>query len=100
MVGRSPCCLRAGAVAAEVRKGTDIGPEPDVVGQLADSACDCTLTGSVTKKVEPCPSRDSIQILPPCISTIRFDMARPSPVPSFLRVIGLSICWNSWNNLA
>ena len=46
----------------------------------------------------PCPTCDSTQILPPCISTMRLDMASPSPVPPFLRVIALSACWNSWNS--
>jgi hypothetical protein len=61
--------------------------------QFCDTwACSCTRTGSVTKKVDPCPTCDSIRIRPPCISMMRFDMASPSPVPSFLRVFGLSAC--------
>ena len=35
---------------------------------------------------------DSTQILPPCISMMRFDMASPKPVPPFLRVMALSAC--------
>src|SRR5262245_43696063 len=63
-------------------------------------ACCSTSTGSKTKKVEPCPGRESTQIRPPCISIIRFEIASPSPVPPFLRVIELSACWNSWNSFA
>ena len=69
---------------------------------LADAglACCSTSTGSETKNVDPCPSRESTQMRPPCSSMIRFEIARPSPVPPFLRVIELSACWNSWNSLA
>src|SRR6516225_4108400 len=53
------------------------------------------LRRSLNAKVEPCPSWDSTQILPPCISMMRLDMARLKPVPPFLRVMALSACWNS-----
>ncbi len=58
-------------------------------------ACRSTRTGSVNEKVDPWPTCDSTQILPPCISTMRFEIASPRPVPPFLRVIVLSACWNS-----
>src|SRR5215469_5844753 len=58
----------------------------------AASTCRSTTTGSVKVNVEPSPSCDSTQILPPCISMMRFDIARPKPVPPFLRVIALSAC--------
>src|SRR5262249_35213239 len=61
----------------------------------AGSACRSTTTGSLKANVEPWPGCDSTQILPPCISTIRLDMASPRPVPPFLRVMALSACWNS-----
>jgi hypothetical protein len=54
--------------------------------------CGSTTTGSVNAKVEPWPGCESTQILPPCISMMRFDMASPNPVPPFLRVIALSAC--------
>src|SRR5262249_44178759 len=54
-----------------------------------------TVTGSVKAKVEPWPGCDTTQILPPCISIMRFDIASPRPVPPFLRVMALSACWNS-----
>src|SRR6516165_1577818 len=60
----------------------------------AASTCRSTITGSVNTNVEPFPSCDSTQIRPPCISTMRFDMASPRPVPPFLRVMALSACWN------
>src|SRR6516225_5268517 len=66
----------------------------------AGSSCRSTTTGSVNANVEPWPGCDSTQILPPCISMIRFDIARPKPVPPFFRVIALSACWNSWKSLA
>src|SRR6266566_5485183 len=66
----------------------------------AGSTCRSTMIGSVKANVEPWPGCDSTQILPPCISTMRFDMASPKPVPPFLRVMALSACWNSWNSLA
>src|SRR5262249_24428739 len=58
----------------------------------AGSVCRSTTTGRLNANVEPCPGCDSIQILPPCISIMRLDMARPNPVPPFLRVIVLSAC--------
>ena len=57
--------------------------------------CCSTTTGSVNENVEPRPGCNSTQILPPCISMMRFDMASPKPVPPFLRVMALSACWNS-----
>ena len=54
-----------------------------------------TITGRVNANVEPCPGCDSTQILPPCISIMRLDMASPKPVPPFFFVIALSACWNS-----
>jgi hypothetical protein len=80
-----------------------IGPKRPVsdmrrgqVGYFASTLiCRATVTGSVKANVEPWPSCDSTQILPPCISTMRFEMASPSPVPPFLRVTALSACWNS-----
>src|SRR5262249_44784536 len=57
--------------------------------------CCSTLTGSVNENTDPAPSRDSPQSRPPCISMMRLAMARPRPVPPFLRVIDESACWNS-----
>src|SRR5262245_14067251 len=51
-----------------------------------------TMNGRVKANVEPCPGCDSTQILPPCISMMRLDMASPKPVPPFLRVMALSAC--------
>jgi hypothetical protein len=45
----------------------------------AGLACSSTVTGRVNAKVEPSPGLDSTQMRPPCISMIRFEMARPSP---------------------
>ena len=58
----------------------------------ADLACSFTVTGSAKENVEPSATRDSTQIFPPCISIMRLEMASPSPVPPFLRVIELSAC--------
>src|SRR5215475_8334901 len=49
----------------------------------AASTCRSTTTGRVKVNVEPCPGCDSTQILPPCISMMRLDMASPRPVPPF-----------------
>ena len=43
--------------------------------------------GSQKQKVLPFPRVDSAQILPPCSSTIPFEMKSPSPVPPALRVV-------------
>jgi hypothetical protein len=39
------------------------------------------LHGTVNRKVAPSPGCDSTQILPPCFSTIRLQIASPIPVP-------------------
>ena len=57
----------------------------------AGSNCRSTTTGSVKVNVEPFPSCDSTQILPPCIM-MRFDIASPKPVPPFFLVMALSAC--------
>src|SRR5262249_52259528 len=44
--------------------------------------------------VEPCPTVDSTQMRPPCISTICLAIARPRPVPPLALVRELSTCWN------
>ena len=67
---------------------------------IGAATCRSTRTGSANRKVEPRPRADSTQIRPPCISTIRLAMARPSPVPPFFRVLELSACWNSSKILA
>jgi len=54
------------------------------------STCRSTIIGSVKANVEPWPSCDSTQILPPCISMMRLDIASPKPVPPFLHVMALS----------
>ena len=55
-------------------------------------ACCSTRNGTVKENVEPLPSFDSTQSRPPCISTIRFAMARPRPVPPLALVCALSDC--------
>src|SRR5690606_31251902 len=57
--------------------------------------CCSTFTGTVNEKVEPSPRWESTQMRPPCISTIRLEIDRPSPVPPFFLVAELSACWNS-----
>src|SRR5262245_47786683 len=52
--------------------------------------------GSSMRNVEPRPIVDSIQMRPPCISTISLAMARPSPVPPLARVFELS----TWRNFS
>src|SRR5215469_888501 len=69
--------------------------DQDALAHSAASIISSTWTGNTTRKVEPRPNADSTEIVPPCISTIRLEIARPSPVPPLLRVLVLSICWNS-----
>ena len=47
------------------------------------------------RRSSPGPGSNSTQMRPPCSSTIRRAIARPRPVPPFLRVLELSTCWNS-----
>src|SRR6516225_9037844 len=69
--------------------------DQDSPAHSAASISSSTCTGNTTRKVEPWPNTDSTAIVPPCISTIRLEIASPSPVPPFWRVFELSICWNS-----
>jgi adenylate cyclase len=64
----------------------------NALAHAAGSTCRSTTTGSVKANVEPWPGCDSTQILPPCISIMRLEMASPRPVPPFLRVMALSAC--------
>src|SRR6266404_887260 len=66
----------------------------------AASSIGAALIGTETLKVEPEPSSDSTEMRPPCSSTMRREIDRPSPVPPFLRVLVLSTCWNSSKILA
>src|SRR5215469_2325920 len=58
----------------------------------ASCSTSATWTGSTTRNVEPWPGADSTEIVPPCISTMRLEIAKPSPVPPLLRVVEFSIC--------
>ena len=49
--------------------------------------------GSVKKNVVPLPTSDSTQILPPCCSTIRLQLADPVPV------LGYSLRGRSYSDL-
>src|SRR5580704_6838676 len=84
-----------------VKAGQQVADDlPIVLGVLDDqdalahaaSIISSTWTGSTTRNVEPWPNTESTEIVPPCISTMRFEIARPRPVPPFLRVLELSIC--------
>ena len=44
----------------------------------------------VNQKVEPCPGTLSTPMSPPISSTSRLQMAKPSPVPPYLRVVDAS----------
>src|SRR5262249_1502633 len=59
---------------------------------INSSGASSTRTGSVTRKVAPRPSSEATEIVPPCISTMRLEIAKPKPVPPFLRVFELSTC--------
>src|SRR5215470_13151135 len=52
-------------------------------------------TGIEKKKLEPSPTTLSAHTRPPCISTNRLVMLRPSPVPPKSRAMVASACWNS-----
>ena len=57
-----------------------------------------TGAATVNQNVEPLPSSLSTPIWPPIISTSRLQMARPSPVPPYLRVVDASTCMKAWNS--
>ncbi len=53
----------------------------------------------MNQKVEPVPGIESAPMVPPCISTNRFDKASPSPVPCACRLVEVSIWVNSLKSL-
>ncbi len=55
--------------------------------------------GRMNQKLEPAPCTDSHPMVPPCISTRRFESARPSPVPCACRLAELSTWLNSLKSL-
>src|SRR5439155_3136314 len=79
-------------VAKELPDVLGILDHQDDLAHAAASTRSLTVTGMVIQKVDPAPSIESTPIAPPCISTIRFEMASPSPVPPFFRVLLSSTC--------
>ena len=64
---------------------------------------DCRVIGAgrvasrtVNQKVLPCPGVLSTPIVPPIIVASRCEMASPSPVPPYFRVVEPSACENAW----
>ena len=55
-------------------------------------ALDPTPNEAVKWKVLPTPAWLSTQMLPSIISTRRFEMESPRPVPPYLRVVEVSAC--------
>src|SRR6478752_3034914 len=85
----------------ETSAGEEIAKYPAVMPGVLDnqdplhqaaSLTSLARMGSDTRKVEPRPRDDSTVSIPPCSCTMRFDIARPSPVPPFSRVDELSTC--------
>ncbi len=72
---------------------------PAIAAAHTASSCRSARTGNANVNVDPFPALDSTQIRPPCSSTMRLAMDRPSPVlPCFL-ALWLSACWNSSKSL-
>ena len=66
--------------------------------RLAGAGCGApTCAGRRIVKVEPRPSSLRTVMSPPIIWQKRRLMARPRPVPPYLRVVEASACTNSWN---
>src|SRR5580704_14950261 len=66
-----------------------------LLAHWAASLTGWALTGIEIVKVDPLPTSEWTVMRPPCSSTMRREIDRPSPVPPFLRVMVLSTCWNS-----
>ena len=86
-------CVRGKGDDGHMRTGTA------VVLAAAAAPCSCTTwcttgKGSSTRKVLPVPSVLSTPMLPPMSSASRRLIARPSPLPPYLRVVELSACTN------
>ena len=64
------------------------------------AACHSIRAGAVNENVAPAPGLESTQMRPPCISTMRFAIARPRPEPILVFVIEPSTCRNSSKILA
>ena len=57
----------------------------------------CFSNLAVNQNVEPCPSTLRTPIFPPIISTSCLEIARPNPVPPYLRVVEPSAWVKAWN---
>ena len=63
-----------------------------------DSSSGATASGSSKKKSDPFPS-SLTTLISPCISLISFlEIARPRPVPPYLRVVEVSAWLKAWNS--
>ncbi len=79
--------------------GVSTACRPAAVGNNPLSAAGSwTSAGNVTVKVVPCPASLATVRSPPINRQNRRLMARPSPVPPYLRVVDASACENAWNN--
>src|SRR5207249_12215717 len=70
--------------ARDAHTGQPVGVRRTSFASLAGVASDCSAggPGSVKKKVEPQPIRDSTQIFPPARVTIFLQVAKPIPLPA------------------
>src|ERR1700722_16123689 len=73
-----------------------LGPLPDMAVDMAFA--DYRPSSAVNQKHEPWSGVLSTPIRPPMRSASCRQMASPSPVPPYLRVVELSACTNAWNS--
>src|SRR5581483_9546779 len=96
VAGRADDALRDVEVVRVVLDDEHTCHRQDLAPSDACSTCAARMrTGSVKRNVLPTPTVLSTQMRPPCSPTRRFEMARPRPVPPYLRVVELSACRNS-----
>ncbi len=82
----------ARTVAARVAGTAGVGAVTAAGFVCAPQACDC---GRYSVKVLPAPGELARRISPPRSCASSRLIARPSPVPPYLRAVPASACWNA-----
>src|SRR5438445_6275092 len=96
VAGRADDPLRDIEVVGVVLDHENTGHRHDLAPSVSWSAEGARMrTGSVKRNVLPWPRVLSTHRRPPCKATRRFEIARPRPVPPYLRVVDESAWRNS-----
>ena len=86
----------SGSPASAAASATE-GVEPLPAGTAPSAVLAALARGTMNQNVLPRPGVLSTPISPDISSIRRFEMARPRPVPPYLRAVEASACEKGWN---